>query len=385
MRKKILFSTILNGLVSVGPQFFGLFFLKSAEFGLFSAIYLIFALAIAIVLSVLCDPWVILSEKGRTPGGIYASNLLILSLSFAMLAALVSVILNADLLIILLGALCVMMGTYRSGARYYQVQSARWNTVISADLVSLFVLVTFAILSVQINEKPLLLVMLAWLTSSICACLFGPHFVGFKFEGLIWMKRNWSTIRPLLVDSIAMEVSSVGTPYLLLPVLGLNGFGIYRAISNLSSPIRLLVSPLRPMIVASPILITGKKITVLVLLVSVGIALIAISLFEIIVKFNITMGVLSEVAVFSLPAGIYLIGAVLISLFPLVVRSLQNSKALMIGRITQTVAGVLLPVMGFFVFGLGGAMWAYGISSLISGILWMVLAMIYRDSKPTLS
>ena len=49
------------------------------------------------------------------------------------------------------------------------------------------------------------------------------------------LRKRRRDIAPLTLDSLVQDISSIGAPYAIAPILGLANFGIYRAISNVAA------------------------------------------------------------------------------------------------------------------------------------------------------
>lgn len=374
MKQKIGLATALNGAAAVGPQLIALVVLESLDFGLFSAIYLLFALGVATALSIICDPWAIAHREKTGEVATFTLILLIISCVFGVLSISIAFLLGANASMMILSFLCVSTAVYRSGARYYLVTLKRWTRVLLADLSAVVGLAIGLTLVFAVEAENILLVFLVWLISSVLAIVFGPYPISLSIRRVFWIAENRRIIQPLLVDSLILEASSVGTPYILLPIIGLSNFGIYRGISNLSAPIRLLFSPLRPMIVANPSAMMHRRRIIGVLAIAFAAAGGAYAALNLVLFFNFSAGVLSEVANFSVAASLYIWGSVLLSLFPLVVRASGHQRDLFIGRVFQTVVGCAFPLIGFFVWGLNGALWLFSIATVLSAVLWLFFA-----------
>ncbi|GAA3510511.1 hypothetical protein [Georgenia daeguensis] len=175
-----------------------------------------------------------------------------------------------------------------------------------------------------------------------------------------WMVQHHHAIKTLIPDATMMNIGSIGTPYLLLFPMSLHQFGLYRAVSNVSAPARLVLSPLRPVIAG----MTCARLHSVPLVGAVlggaaffgtaaALALVWIELVP------LPLGVISEIGPYAVPAGLYVAGNVIGEFYYTVVRFHTGRAELWSGRLVETVLGVLGPVLGWLVGGLSGAIWGH--------------------------
>lgn len=376
---------VLNGLSSVLPQVAGVVFLSSFGYGQFSIVYLAFAFGSSIVLSVVGDAWVV-SNRGALKAdiGIYFTLLTSASLIFGVIAAIVTLAFVRDVSLITLGSFAVLFATFRVGFRYLLMQRGRWVGVSRSDavfLISFTLLLSLGVFRSAVTPNSLLLI---WSLSSILSIFSNIGMCRFSSLRLAWqwLGANRRSIRPLLLDTLVMDASVVGTPYGMAPLLGMSAFGAYRAVSSLSSPLRLLVAPLRPGIVGAPsVWLKRTK----VLLVYSGGAVIAVSSVVVLLavgQLDVSVGVISDLAPYSIPVGVYVLAAALLAVYPLVCRASLSQSRLLVGRIGQTFLGVIGPFAGLVVGGLEGAIWGFALASLLAGVAWHALAHVSRVRTP---
>lgn len=371
MRQLAIVTTILNAISSVGPQLLALLLLSSSDFGRFSVAYLVFALSLSITFSVLCDPWAIITKDYKFDRRSFPSALVSVSLVFALVSAVISHIILGDILLTGFSSLCVLLATYRGGARYFLVLSQDWRKVLWSDIFSILGLIGGVGLSAASALSPLYVVFASWLLSGLGGIFFGPYPVWAPRATFEWFKESRERIRPLLADSLIMESSAIGTPFILLPLLGLSGFGIYRGISNLSSPVRLLLSPIRPLIISNFRRLLSVRWILISLMVSAGFGFVVGIFLTVFRRLKIDLGVLGELSQFSIAAGVYVFGAVLLSIFPLIARGQGSGRFLLIARVSQTFLGIVVPLVGFFYGDLLGAVWGFALSTCLSGFIWL--------------
>ncbi|WP_144786670.1 MATE family efflux transporter [Micrococcus luteus] len=375
MKKTLLLGTFLNAASTLAPQFMGMLVLASAEFGAFSAVYLAYALAIAVTMSVLADAWVIGSEEVRRGGwAVYSSVLVSVSVLFSFVGAGIAWLAWGQASVIFLSLFAVALANYRSGVRYVLVHEKRWNRTFVLDGIALLGTVAGFPLFISLGMTGLEALTAAWAAGSLLGALAWrlPH-VSVP-DAALWVKGNRRLIRPLLIDTVAMEATAIGTPFLLLPVLGLSGFGIYRSVANLSAPLRKLIAPVRPLLIAAPRRAMSARFTAMILGCSGAVGIAAFAVLEVVAVQDWRLGVLGELTEFTLPVTIYLFSALIVVYYSLMCRSLNRPKLLLSGRFFYTAVGVVGPLTGFIVGGISGAIWGFAIASLVSGIVWYLLA-----------
>lgn len=378
MRRTVLFSTIAHGVSSIGPQLLALVSLSSLDFGKFSIAYLVFALALSVTFSLLCDPWVIVAKEKSWDVKVYPSILSMISVIFASIGTLVLVAILRDVQVAFAGFVGILFATYRAGARHFLVFSGRWMHALGTDLTSIMGLGLGAGLGLILNSDSLSLVLMAWVGASLAGCIFGPLPIWSPSHCSNWFRENRRLIRPLLADSLIMDAESIGTPFILLPLLGVQSFGVYRGISNLSAPIRLLLAPFRTVMISSSSKILSARWLATVFSLAGGIGVVTwIALFSI-GYLAIEIGVLTELSKYAVPAAVYVFGAVLVSVFPLIVRAQKKSRLLLLGRGSQTLVLLAGPIAGYIFFGLQGAIWGYAILTIVSGFVWLWASVMAR-------
>ena len=374
MRRVVILATVLNGLSALAPQLIALVSLRSDAFGEFSAAYLAFALSSSMILSLLCDAWVIIyPTRGDSDWSRYSKLLVTLSVVLALVSGAITL---AFLTPEFAGLTTIAMAfaVYRLGARYFLAYEHRWGAAILADTITLVVTVVAYFVVAAPAAGQVWGTMVSWCLGSFAGSVVTglPH-VGVRVSGS-WLHRNRKTVSPLVLDSLIMNIAAIGTPYVLLPQLGVAGFGLYRSISNLGAPIRLLLTPLRPLVLASPPRAVALRMTVLVVSVSLASGAAISGAIVFLAKSGVALGVLSELGGFWLPAGLYGCATLLLLYYSLVCRALGQPSMLIAGRVVNTAVGFIGPLLGFWFFGVTGAIWAFSVASLLCALVWMWLA-----------
>lgn len=382
MRRVIAATAVLNAFGSLVPQVIGIVFLSSTEFGRFSVLYLLYSFAMSVLMSILCDTWVVTdSTNGSNGWPLYGSVLSGCAVIAGLSGGAIGLLVLEGARTAVIAAVCLAVATYRIGARYYLAHSGRWYSVTLSDVSLFFVTVSvFIVMRAYLTGFDALLV--AWAGGNFIACTIAGR-PWFKFNSARrWVCDRRRTIAPLLADTLTMNLASIGTPFILLPILGMQGFGIYRAVSNLAAPVRIAVAPLRPLIIRSPKRLVAPKFRIAVSAFGLGVGG-AVSAGLLAVRyFDIKVGVLFELSIFAIPTGIYVFSALLVSVYSLVVRAGKNARVLLLGRGAYTVLGLLCPLLGYVLGGLEGAIWGFAVGSLVSGFTWSGAAFVqFRGRK----
>ncbi|GAA3323909.1 hypothetical protein GCM10017711_13600 [Paeniglutamicibacter sulfureus] len=85
------------------------------------------------------------------------------------------------------------------------------------------------------------------------------------------------------------------------------------------------------------------------------------------------MGVISSLATFIIPVGIFVGGNFVGHFFYIRSRISSNGKLLFVGRIIQTTLMTIGPILGVLFGGLSGAIWSLGLVTIISACAWMLI------------
>ena len=375
---RMILPLLANAGYVLAVQLLALLTLNPADFGSFSLFYLAFALGVSLTLSIVSEAWVRRENAGevRAPWDEFARASFSLAMFTSALALSVALTLEPLRSIAFTGSAAVLLATFRTAARYHDVRVGRGVGVAVGDILGLLVTIAGGLMLVTaIIPTSLESVVLIWgLGSAASLIATRPFRVFFRSRGM-WARNHKQYIGPLLRDSLLLDAGSIGTPLLLAPLLGLTGFGIYRAISNVAAPVRLVLNPLRPLIAARDRQVLSSVRRVLeVLFVSSLFGALAAGALVVIGKLPIELGALSGVAPFAVPTGLFVAANFLGHYFYIVCRAHASGNQLMTGRIVQTATAVLLPVAGFFLGGLPGAIWGYATCTTISALVWLRVA-----------
>ncbi|GHD41724.1 hypothetical protein D9V29_01745 [Mycetocola manganoxydans] len=372
---------IYNALSTVAIQGIAIVTLSPADYGQFSLFYLVFALASSVIYSVVSEAWARNSRLGRplAPWRRYCTSLTLVALLTLPVSAAFFVF-GIPILLTAAFAGSVAISSFRVGARYYSSANARHRFVGGGDLAGAIAMILgFALF--QAFLPALDSVALAWLVSSFCAVLLGerPRFE-WSFGLRKWVSAHRASIRSLLADSVMLDAGSIGVPLLLAPLLGVANFGVYRSISSAALPVRLALNPLRPLLARMPLeFFAAARIFWAVLTGAIALGLATyLGLWLITAQGWFSTSVLSDLAAYALPTSIF-VGTNLIGMFYyLVSRTHLPGRRLLQYRATQLLGAIVLPIAGYLVGGLTGAIWGFTLISVLLGSV--IVSFVMKES-----
>lgn len=369
-------STLANAIASLAPQVAALVWLTPGEFGLFSFIYLVYAFGVSLNLSIISEPWHLRVLRGENEGWqAYACANAALASVLGGGALAFGLFLGLSSLAACIGAIATGASVFRAGTRYYLMQQHLVRRAIFADagLIVLFVS-ALAIASVY-RLDPLLGTLTAWACGAGITLAVLPPRSGAVMSPETWIRRHAVDIRRLLADSLLMDVGAIFTPVLLSPFLGVASFGIYRAVSNVTAPVRLILNPLRPVITGSNRsgLSPGGRVWWIMAGGGTLLGVMAAGALAAIDVLQLQVGVLNSLSPFLGAVALTVASNFLGHFTYIRARSRFGTRALILGRVGQTAIVTVLPIVGGLLGGLRGAIWAAAIASLFTAILWVAL------------
>lgn len=383
----LVISVMTGALFGVTVPVTALVMLTPEKYGAFSFIYLVYAYGVSLQYSVVSETWARARRKYNKGTGWpdYSAMLSSLSSVIAALALIACFSIPSLRPIAVYLGLAVLFSVYRSGARYYCLSTGLSQRVFISDFLGLVAFVV-AIVVLQ-NAEALLLVALGWCLPAAVSCVgLGIPNLRRGLGPARWLKTHREDIRPLLADSFLMDAGAIGAPFLLVGMMGPEKFGFYRGVANVAMPVRLVLDPLRPVLGRQGSEFYFRK---LILLSTAGMALVTgsvcyLALERLVPALAFDLGTLSEMAVFSLPAGVFAAASLVGTLYYIACRTGARQRTIMVGRIAQTVLVIALPIAGYLVQDLEGAVWGFSLSASVSAIIWFLLAKS-DFPKPTLS
>jgi hypothetical protein len=350
--------------------------LPPEEYGVFSVPYLLFAFGLSLQLSIVMDAWI----RTRIARGVesewsdYFGALLALSVCVALVggAVMAAIPLLTD---IWWAAAAVFIALIRNGSRYYASATGMRSRVVAAD--SAGAVAFFLTLALTSHLDSMSAVLIAWFASSAAGMLGLPiPTLRRRSTPGNWLRVHRTSIQPLLIDSLMMDLGAIGTPLLLAPFLGPAQFGIYRGISNVALPARLIVDPLRPIIAG---LGTRRIVTPIAFLTVVtGALVLGASCYVILALLpgiDVDLGTLTALSDFAWPCAIYVAASFVGQIYYVVCRSSLGMSRLVLGRVVQTIAAVAAPLLGLIWFGLLGAVWGFAFCTVLTALIWVGYAL----------
>jgi hypothetical protein len=301
--------------------------------------------------------------------------LLYLSAAAGIVTAVVSVAIPELRVVAATGAIAVMAGTYRSGARYHQVRRNLWKRVLRADIAGLALTIGVWLGLRAAGERGLMGLSIAWAAGTLASCLLSPWpaFQSIRSVGS-WITTHRRQIAPLLRDSTMMDLGAIGTPFAVAPLMGIANFGVYRAVSNVAAPVRLVLNPLRPTLAGAPLATLQKARRVWASVsISIAFGVAAYAALRVIGALHIHLGSLSAVVTYAAPTAIFVTANFLGHYYYIIARAHIRGGPMLVGRIVQTAIAIVLPLVGVAILGLPGAIWSYAIATCASSLTWFIL------------
>lgn len=378
-----LLATAANAVATLGPQLVALVSLNARDFGQFSLVYLTFALGSSLMLSVVAEA--AHAPAADTQGR--RSNLAAagwLATTVGLLGGALALATSDNLALALLSSVGVGCTAYRVGARYLEVRTGQLNLALLADTVAVAGLGLGVGVGIAVGAAELTVVGCGWALSGVVSLATGlrPP-VSSPMAFVRWCKGHSTRIRHLLRDSIVLDVSSIGIPYAIAPLLGVAGFGVYRAISNVAAPVRLLLNPLRPTIASGTrsSALSRRRLTV-VAASAVAFGMAATGALLALDNLHVELGVLSDLGRYAVAAGLFVASSLGGHYLYLVARSHATGATLLQGRLVQSGIAIALPLAGAMTRDTTTAIAAYVGSTAAGVLVWLFLLMRRNgDSK----
>lgn len=377
-------ATAANALSLLAPQLVALFGLQAEDFGRFSLVYLVYALGCSVLLSVVCESSARrerrLSEAPPTTRE-YLGATGWVSIMIGALGGAVGGAVLAGWLAAGFSGVAVAAAVFRVGARFREVQGGAWVRATVADSTSVVVLI-LAYVGLTIGDtEPILALVAAWGVAGACASLVGSRSSLSGPRALLhWVQRHRRDIPPLLRESLVMDVSSIGAPFAIAPLLGVAQFGIYRAVSNVAAPVRLVLNPIRPRIAVMSISSAlSRRVVFVVTAAAATVGVCAVMALWFIEAQELPFGVLISLAPYAVPCGLFVLLNFVGHYFYLVARTHASSAALWRGRLIQSGTALVLPVGGAVLGDLSGAVWMYVTGTAVGAVTWALVGRKLRD------
>lgn len=372
----ILSSTV----VALEIQIWALVRLPPDQFGAISLTFLAIALMTSVTYSALCEPWQI--GKSKEPWEVYSSVLTLVSFCSALVTCLMALAVPAAMDTLLVLLVISFFTIFRFGSRYFAVRSNDFRSILVPDLAYIVIVSSGILLEVSgWIDGGLNTIYLVW-ALAIASTFFASRMPNIQIVSSIniWRKQHSNVIKPLLFDSSLLDLAGIGTPIILLPVLGLSNFGIYRGISNLTSPVKIVLTSMRPYFGnIHKSFITGFKGILLVFSLGAVPGVLTFVLLYLLESSEIAIGTLSALSEYKIQVALVTVFTFVNGVYYLFSRMNINGKSLIIARTLNILFGISLPLLGGL---LGGILWAincFVISNLIFIFIWIVFVYLSND------
>lgn len=379
-----LLSAIPNALGTLLLQLIALLGLEPAMFTQFSIIYLVFAFGSSLSLSVVSEPWIRgINEldRGRAWPA-YSIVSLAVSLLAGVIALGASYFLDFSALNALIAASAVTFAVLRLNIRYFAVEQREAKLVLGGDFgLMIPIALGFLLIMAGLVQPDAQFVLSTWAIGGAISLLFGRvRSAGTMLDLRRWFETHRNHISVLIKDSLILDLSAIGTPLLLLPTLGPMNFGIYRAVSNVAAPVRLILSPLRPIIVGRGRMSATRYMEIgFVAAIALTFGIVAAAVLLLVSKYSPQLGTIGPLASWPAPVGLFVAANFFGHYFYLIARGRSGVRNLMLGRYVQTATTILPPLLGGWIWGLSAAIWGIAIGVLVSALYWAILAKFGAD------
>lgn len=364
------------------PQVLGLIVLSAVEFGQFSLMYLSYAFAVSLLLSVVSEPYARADQFLRDKvASVYQSVAGAISLLAASVTLACGVLVGVGWVNVVLAMAAVYCASSWTSSRYQLVHLGVATKVFMVELAGISSVITVVGLVAIVDELTLSTVLLCWLLHN-AVCILGTRSLAVpSFSRLIWWVRQLKHhVRPLLAESLIQDLGAIGVPFILAPFLGSASFGRYRAISNIAFPVRLGMSAARPMLARKSI---GRLLSPKWILAAVGafsiLGLTAGAVLEWLPHLVSFGGVVLELDRYAVACGLFVFSNGLNFYFYFVSRVHASGAELFRHRLAQTVLVIAGPLGGLAADGESGAVWGFVTAALLSVPIWYSCA---RRSQP---
>lgn len=386
-RFRLVLHTAFGASASALVPVLALLTLDAAEYGTFSLAYLMFSFGWSLELSIICDTWARSVRNKALPNGWreVSHALIQLCLLAGLLGGVLVFLFFGDGVNAVAMGLAVLFNLYRLGGRFFTAASAKPERAAVSDALTVVVFVAGWALGLLLGQTGLLSFAVVWgLSNLVGALVFIPAWGGRPYGIGSWVSSHRKTIKPLLTDSVLMDVGAIAVPTFFAPSLGAANFGIYRGIASVATPVQLILDPLRPVLShVDPKTSSSPKILASVVGAAAFLSVACYAVLVFLVPRTFLDGtVLGSVAAYALPASIFVASNLFGHFYYVCSRGQLEARRLYTGRIFQTVLSVLAPTAGLVASGLSGAIWGFTLASLASSLFWFMLLKRQAASVP---
>lgn len=369
---------LANSVLTLLPQLVALLTLPIAEFGRFSIVYLVFAWGISLQMSVVSEPAGRARARGDDPGASseFRAAATWLALAVGGLSCAMAGVLWQQAVIAAATGVAVAAACFRVAGRYRAVMDRQWTLVARSDVAGIVVFMAVYALMRTRAEGSLLTLIVAWGSAMVTVNTLGvPPRLTPPSAFTAWIRARRDDIAPLLTESLVMDAGAIGAPYAVAPLIGITDFGVYRALSNVAAPIRLLVESVRPLMSTNQRARLRWRLGVLVAVLVLPLGAAVVLALWALGRTDWQVGVLTALTVWAVPAGIFVAANLVASVFYAAGRVHLSRRLLWHGRLSQTLLAVVLPILGAWLGGLTGAIWCYVTSTVLGAVVWAALTL----------
>ncbi|ROR95734.1 hypothetical protein EDD28_0296 [Salana multivorans] len=359
--------------------------LAPTEYGQFSVVYLVAAFGISTQFSLVSEAWLRdggLLDDTRGAADRYLGAATSCAILFGVAGAVATlVVLGPSPFHLVSGFLAVAFTTYRMSTRYAAVARGQHRRAVASDLVATGVFVAVLVGAWGSDH----LIWTAWAASSVGAgiVLAVPRIPAGC--GLVaWVREKRRHIGVLLADSALLDLGSIGVPLILAGLMPAASFGVYRAVSSAAMPAGLLLEPMRPTLAhLGPRGLFTVRVLAGLAAAAAACALAVWGVLELVLPaIGRPAGTLSALVPYALPTALF-VGSFLVGQVAYIVaRGTTGWRGLMTGRVGQTVAAIVLPIAGFALGGLGGAIWGFVASAGAAAVIWILVCRRHAGDPP---
>lgn len=367
---------VVGSLAQVVTPIVALLTLGARDFGEFSLVYLLYAWGLSVQLSVCSEPFTrgLVRARVRADGADrYRSVSTSLAAATALVCGVTGALVWGGAVAGALGALAAFASVVRAGDRYRRVVERGLAGPVAGDAVFLVVFATTAVLSAG-SLSGVEGVLVPWAVAAVTtsAVASRPRLPR-RGDLTSWRREHGAHIRPLLKESLVLDASSVGGAYLLVPLLSVTGFGIYRAVSNVATPVRLVTEALRPLASrplgprATQVFLVGLTAAGVLAGVAAWAALVAVD------HYGWDLGVVVELRDHAIGTAVF-VGASLVGAMTYYrARVWASPRQLWRGRLAQSGTALAMPLVGAWAGGLDGAIAGTAAATVLGALVWVLL------------
>lgn len=370
-------SVLLGSLAQIGPPIAALLTLPAQAFGEFSVVYLLFAWGLSMQLSICSEPW----TRHRLAVGDSAADTrrfravsTAVGLATAVVAAGVAAFVWGTWGLVGGVSVAVFGTVVRHGARYQSVVERGLAGTLRGDVTFVTGLGVGLVLLLP-RTSGLTAITGSWAAAALATLVVAnPPRWPSPAALREWFAQHGRTIRPLLRDSIILDASAIGGAYALVPLLALQDFGVYRAVSNVATPVRLATEALRPL-AGRELSPGGQRLLSVVLFgagtlsgVAAALAVIGVN------RAGLDVGVVNDLQPYAAPVGIFVASSLVGSALYYRARLHASPADLWRGRLWQSGTAVSAPLVGALAAGLDGAVIGTAAATAFGAAVWWKLS-----------